>query len=116
MNDYFLDFSGISIKSLSIIGNICCFDRSQVAFSSSLSPQKSKRVRGSSPILHAADSSTKTSTSANMKKEMQEDGSMMAYSSQREPIVITDSPSPAPSVITISDDSDGETMETSNKR
>lgn len=41
---------------------------------------------------------------------------MMAYSSQREPIVITDSPSPAPSVITISDDSDGETMETSNKR
>lgn len=93
--------------------------RTHVAFSSSLSPQKSKRVRGSSPPTYVGDSAKKETTSPSMKKEIDEAVSSiqtMSYSSQREPIVITDTPSPAPSVITISDESDGETVETTNKR
>lgn len=76
-------------------------------------------MRGSSPPTYVGDSAKKETTSPSMKKEIDEAVSSiqtMSYSSQREPIVITDSPSPAPSVITISDDSDGETVETTNKR
>ncbi|XP_071809087.1 homeodomain-interacting protein kinase 1-like [Asterias amurensis] len=88
------------------------------AFSSSLSPQKSKRVRGSSPpstITQPPSTSTKASTtqeSTRFNRSTKQEAANLktddSYSAKREPIVIPDSPSPVPSVITISSDSEDE--------
>ena len=88
------------------------------AFSSSLSPQKSKRVRGSSPpstITQPPTTSTKASTtqeSTRFNRSTKQEAANLktddSYSAKREPIVIPDSPSPVPSVITISSDSEDE--------
>ncbi|XP_038050848.1 homeodomain-interacting protein kinase 2-like [Patiria miniata] len=94
------------------------------AFSSSLSPQKSKRVRGSSPPSTITQpppptqpaASTQPTTRYNRSTKQESSTQRLtganaedSYSTKREPIVIADSPSPNPSVITISSDSEEET-------
>ena len=108
--------------------------RTNTAFSSSLSPQKSKRIKGNTPPvasdvrphgrrLNATVTTQDVRLSPALKQERDQDGKAegtsttrgqaSSYSNKREPIVIPDSPSPVPSVITISSDSEDEVVRTS---
>ncbi|XP_071956142.1 homeodomain-interacting protein kinase 1-like [Antedon mediterranea] len=90
------------------------------SFSSSLSPQK-KRVKANlSPtpdlsltqVTYATERSNVASTSI---KQPASSAKNSQYSGKRDPIVIADSPSPVPSVITISSDSEEETEKPTDK-
>nr|XP_054761914.1 homeodomain-interacting protein kinase 2-like [Lytechinus pictus] len=109
--------------------------KTHTAFSSSLSPQKSKRIKGNTPPMasesraHGRRPLNTTTTTATelrlspaLKQERDQDtkgdgilttgrgARISSYANKREPIVIPDSPSPTPSVITISSDSEDEVV------
>ncbi|XP_072172100.1 homeodomain-interacting protein kinase 1-like [Diadema setosum] len=106
--------------------------KTHTAFSSSLSPQKSKRIKGNTPPLVSASearphgrrlNATVTSQDVRLSPALKQErdvegkrvgssgrGQASSYANKREPIVIPDSPSPTPSVITISSDSEDEVV------